>query len=137
MIRRPAAIAAVAALLTVPAVAPADAAPREERRPVSSVVLDWEHTAMLTIYGPFTAPAPKTPIPEGVLYLGFVSLAMHDAVETSAAMSRSSEAAAAAQAAHDVLREYYASSAPELDAALESSLAQVPDGEGEYTGVEF
>ena len=136
MILRPAAIAAVAALLTVPAAAPADAAPREERRPVSSVVLDWEHTAMLTIYGPFTAPAPKTPIPEGVLYLGFVSLAMHDAVETSAAMSRSSEAAAAAQAAHDVLRAYYASSAPELDAALESSLAQVPDGQGEDTGIE-
>lgn len=138
MIRRPAAAVAVAALLSVPAVSPADAAPspREERRPLSSVVLDWERTSMLTVYGPFTAPAPRTPIPAGVLYLGFVSLAMHDAVETSAGLSRSSEAAAAAQAAHDVLMEYYPTSAPDLDTALEASLAEVSDGPGEDTGVE-
>ena len=125
---------AVTALLTVPAAITATASPPATSRPPSSVILDWQRTSMLTIYGDPTAP-PRTPIPVGVLYLGFVSLAMHDAVDTSLERTRSSEAAAAAAAAHDVLVEYFPTSAPALAAALDSSLAAVPDGSGEDTGV--
>ena len=103
----------------------------------SSVILDWERTSFVTVYGPLDAPPPsRTPIPVGVLYLGFVSMAMHDAVMASSELEESSEPAAAASAAHDVLVEYYPTSAPELDAALEASLATVKDGPGEDRGVE-
>jgi hypothetical protein len=138
--RRPAVVIAVAALLTVPtATAPvATSAPTERRHP-SSAVLDWERISMLTIYGPGATPPPppRTPIPVGVLYLGFVSLAMHDAAEASSRRAWSSETAAVAAAAHRVLRKYYPSSRPDLTAALEETLSGVPDGPAEDTGVEI
>jgi len=139
MFSRPAATLAVAltvtALLTVPAATNVAAAPAAPPRHPSSVVLDWERTSFLTVYGPGTQAPPRTPIPVGVLYLGFVSLAMHDAAETSTRTARSSEAAAVAAAAHGVLVEYFPTSASALDAALTASLAEVRDGPAEDTGV--
>ena len=139
MFHRTTLFTAVTALLTVPAITTTTAtvsASTPGALPCddpSSVILDWECTSMLTVYGPFAA-APRTPIPVGVLHLGFVSLAMHDAVERSAGRAHSSEAAAAATAAHDVLVEYFPTSAADLDAALAASLADVPDGRDEVAG---
>ena len=55
--------------------------------------------SVLTVYGSDPA-ARSTPIPVGVLYLGFVSLAMHDAAQASSRRAWSSETAAVAAAAH-------------------------------------
>ena len=135
MFRRPAVAVAVAALLTVPTTSPlAGSAPAERRHP-SSAVLDWERTSVLTVYGPDPA-APSTPIPVGVLYLGFVSLAMHDAAQASSRRAWSSETAAVAAAAHRVLRKYFPASRADLDDALVATLSGVPDGPAEDTGVE-
>lgn len=135
MFRPAVVVAAVTALLSVPATTASPSPPGPPSGHRSSVLLDWERTAILTVYGPGTLAPPKTPIPVGVLYLGFVSLAMHDAVETSARRHGASMVAAAATAAHDVLTEYYPASAAELDAALEESLLDVRDGPGEDAGV--
>jgi hypothetical protein len=61
-----------------------------------------------------------------VLYLGFTSVAMFDAVE-AAQRRHASAVAAAAVAAHDVLLEYFPSSAANLATDLAASLADVPD----------
>lgn len=95
----------------------------------AQVVLDWERTAFAAIY-------PATPIPVGVPLLGYTSTAMHDAVRHSAARSESSETAAVATAAHDVLEHYLPPSADAaLDTQLAASLATVPDGTAEDRGV--
>jgi hypothetical protein len=99
----------------------------------SGVILDWERTSIRTIYGTDPA-APLTPIPVGVLYLGFVSVAMHDAVTRSLDAPRSSEAAAAGAAAHGVLSEYHPDQQADLDADLDATLAGVHDSSAEATG---
>ncbi len=72
------------------------------------VVLDWERIVFRTVY-----TVAATPIPVGVPVLGFVSVAMHRAATRSAEVGASSERAAVATAAHDVLVHYYpAQSAP-------------------------
>ena len=92
------------------------------------VVLDWERTAFSAIY-------PATPIPVGVPLLGYTSVAMHDAVRHSASSrSDSSETAAVATAAHDVLGHYVPAATAALDAQLTTSLATVPDGAAEDRG---
>ncbi|MEU0249813.1 hypothetical protein ABZ192_37005 [Streptomyces sp. NPDC006235] len=48
-----------------------------------------------------------------------------------------SSAAAAASAAHQVLRHHFPRAAPRLDAALADTLAKIPDGEAEDEGVAF
>src|SRR3712207_6843180 len=63
----------------------------------AGVVLDWEATAMRTIYVEAAAP-----IPVGTLYLGFSSLAVHSAVRRALEQGARADAAAA-RAAHDVL----------------------------------
>nr|WP_300047835.1 vanadium-dependent haloperoxidase [uncultured Nocardioides sp.] len=91
------------------------------------VVLDWERTAFAAIY-------PATPIPVGVPLLGYTSIAMHDAVRHSASRSDSSETAAVATAAHDVLVHYVPAASAALDAQLTTSLSTVPDGPAEDRG---
>ena len=81
------------------------------------VVLDWERSTFRTVY----VDTP-TPVPVGVPVLGFVSLAMHRAATRSAHVGASSEAAAAATAAHDVLVHYYPGQASLLAADLANSL---------------
>ncbi len=95
----------------------------------SRVVRDWERSSIRTIY-----TEAATPIPIGVLYLGFTSVAMYEAV-TTAHRHHASAAAAAAVAAHDVLLEYFPGSAANLDADLAASLADVPDGPAERLGI--
>jgi hypothetical protein len=92
------------------------------------VVLDWERIAFATIY-------PATPIPVGVPLLGYTSTAMYDAVRASSSRHDSSETAAVAQAAHDVLVHYVPAAAASLDTSLTTSLAGVPDGSAEDRGV--
>lgn len=95
----------------------------------SQVVLDWERTLFRTVY-----TERATPIPVGVLYLGFTSLSMHQAV-LSSEHEAGSPVAAAAVAAHDVLEEYFPLSEANLDADLAASLATVPDGPAKTRGI--
>ena len=67
--------------------------------------------------------------------LGFVSLAMYHAACRSAHMGSSSESAAVAQAAHDVLLNYYPLQAVGLQTALDKSLDAIRPGHARYKGV--
>ena len=84
------------------------------------VVLDWEGIVFRTVY-----VDTATPIPVGVPILGFVSVAMHRAATRSAQVGSSSETAAVATAAHDVLVHYYPAQATQLAADLAASLAGI------------
>ena len=95
-----------------------------------AVVLAWERTAIRTIYA-----EAATPIPVGVLYLGFTSVAMYEAAQTASRRGRGSKAAAVAVAAHGVLKQYFPGSSTSLDADLAASLAAVPDGPAEAKGI--
>ncbi len=134
--RRTCATISVAVLVATPvsfapiaAPAAGGAAPVNQAVADSQVVLDWERTSMRTIY-----TEAATPIPVGVLYLGFTSVAMYDAVKT-AYRRQASPAAAAAVAAHDVLVEYFDGSEDNLDADLTASLDAVPDGSAKDRGM--
>ena len=97
----------------------------------TSIVIDWQLISLRTVYA---EPVPPTPIPIGTLYLGFTSLAIHDAVQ-KAKHRHASVGAAAAQAAHDVLLEYFSGSAANLAADLAESLSAIPDSSREAKGV--
>jgi hypothetical protein len=90
----------------------------------AETALVWQGTALATV--PFS--------PAQSLYLSFTSTAVDRAVRRSIRTESSSEAAAVARAAHDVLAEYFPASRGALDAALVESLAGVPDGHAEATG---
>ncbi|CUR58108.1 conserved exported hypothetical protein [metagenome] len=92
------------------------------------VVLDWERVAFATVY-------PVTPVPVGVPLLGYTSTAMYDAMRASSWRHDSSETAAVAQAAHDVLVHHVPAAASSLDTSLATSLAGVPDGSAQDRGV--
>lgn len=109
------------------------AAPRRLRKTSAEggqVVLDWEQVAYATIYGP---PTP-TPIPIGAPVLGFVSVAAYRAATRSAHLGSSSESAAVARAAHDVLLAYYPAKADALGAALAASLDAIGPGHARTKG---
>ena len=133
-VRRTLTILATAALVApvAPTAAAVPAGAVEHEHP-SQVVLDWQRTAITTIYGPVGA-TPRTPIPVGMVYLGLTSQAVWEAVQDSTHAPRSSEAAAVATAAHDVLLAYFPASSPDLLTALDDSLASVPDGPAETHG---
>ncbi len=109
---------------------PAATASADSEATGSSVVVAWQRIALRTI---FTEGA--TPPQVGTLYLGFTSLAVHDAVQTSLDRGQTSDQAAVATAAHDVLSEYFPASQANLDADLTTSLAAVPDGPREAKGI--
>jgi hypothetical protein len=88
-------------------------------------VLAWQVNALATV--PFS--------PAQSLYLSFSSTAVDRAVRKSLKRENSSESAAVARAAHDVLVEYFPASAATLDAKLAESLEGVPDGPAEDKGV--
>lgn len=115
--------AAVAAGLTVTAPGGSGAAAVEPES--AEIALAWQGIALTTV--PFS--------PAQGLYLSFTSTAVDRAVRKSLRTENSSEAAAVAQGAHDVLEEYFPASAGTLDAKLAESLAGVPDGPAEDTGV--
>lgn len=90
----------------------------------AEAALDWQGAALATV--PFS--------PAQALYLSFTSTAVDRAARKSLKSTRSSETAAVARAAHDVLVEYFPGSADALAARLLASLAQVPDGPEETRG---
>ena len=126
-------LAAPVSTLTTPAAGLTGTSPEPPHRveEPAQVVLDWERILMQTVY-------PATPIPTGVPLLGFTSGAMYDAVTKSIGEEASSEAAAVARAAHDVLVHYFPASSATLGAHLATTLATVTDVEertrGEFLG---
>jgi len=97
----------------------------------ADVILNWEATALRTVYA-----ENAQPIPVGILYLGFTSVTMYDAV-TEARHRHASQEAAAAVAAHDVLAEYFPSSAANLMADRDASLLGIPDGTAKERGMKI
>ena len=97
----------------------------------ASIALDWQRTALRTVF----TDVP-TPIPASALYLGFTSLAVDDAVVAARGESASG-AAAVAKAAHDVLVAYFPAAATKLKADLDTSLSTIPDGRAERRGIEI
>ena len=115
-------ITAAAVGLTVAAPGGSGAAVTPES---AEIALTWQGIALTTV--PFS--------PAQALYLSFTSTAVDRAAEKSLKTANSSEAAAVARAAHDVLVEYFPGSSGTLDTKLAESLASVPDGPAEDTGV--
>ena len=110
------------------------AAPRRLRKTSAEdgkAVLDWERTAFRTVYAEQT---PATPPPIGIPVLGFTALAMYRAAQRSAHQGASSESAAVARAAHDVLAHYFPSSTSNLDADLATTFATVGPGHSRTKG---
>jgi hypothetical protein len=116
-----AAVASGLAAVTVPGTPAAFAEGPES----AEIALAWQGTALATV--PFT--------PAQGLYLSFTSTAVDRAVHQSLERANSSETAAVARAAHDVLVEYFPAASGALDARLADSLAGVPDGPAEARGV--
>jgi hypothetical protein len=114
--------AAVAAGLTFTAPGGPSAAAAEPGS--AETALTWQGNALATV--PFS--------PAQALYLSFTSTAVDKAVRKSLKTTGSSETAAIARAAHDVLAEYFPASAGTLDAKLAESLATIPDGSAQDTG---
>jgi hypothetical protein len=115
----------LAPLLALPLARPADAAPL-----ASSIAVTWQRVAIRTVY---TEGGSAPPV--GTLYLAFTSLAVYDAAREGQRHGMHAAAAAVAQAAHDVLWEYFPGSRNNLDADLTASLAMVPDGKKQAAGV--
>ena len=150
-------VAAFAALMTI--VAALDARPAAGARPPAAcdpaVIRDWDAIAVSTIAGPAPNGAGKANV-EGFLWFPFVQAAVYNAVNgitgeyelykwNVKAPKGASPQAAAAAAAHGVLMEYFGSGdfansetiAANLNAALETSLAQIPDGVPKEQGIRY
>ena len=122
------AAAPVAATPPVPAANPA-------------VITTWNQIAVSTV----TVPAPS---PTNFNYFAFVHLAMYNAVVGitgeyelyrwhAPAPRRASPEAAAAAAAHRVLTTYFPAATASLDASLAASLALIPDGGPQDSGIAY
>ncbi|MGI5428808.1 vanadium-dependent haloperoxidase [Streptomyces sp. CA-179760] len=109
----------------------------------ASVVVEWMRTADAVIKTE-ARPSP----PELFILESYVSTAVYNAVVgvegrfapykwDGRASRPASSAAAAASAAHTVLRNHFPAAAPRLDTALSGTLALIPDGEAENEGVAF
>ncbi len=102
------------------------------REPASTVVRDWQRTALRTVHD--TARTPRWL--DRALLLGLVATTVDAAVRDALHHpAPSSPVAAAAQAAHDVLARRFPAAAPGLDADLTHSLAAVVDGPDKDRGV--
>ncbi len=127
------AVAAVAAApLALVATTTAVPATAGEGPLASSVAVDWQRTAIRTIFAE-TVPTPPPPV--GALYLSFTSLAVYDAAREAQRGGMHQAVAAVATAAHDVLAQYFPGSRTALDADLAASLALVPDGPKQAAGI--
>jgi len=110
------------------------AAPRRRRKTSAEggqAVLDWQQIMYRTVYP--TPLYPTIPIPVGLPILGFVSLTMYRAAQRSAHLGASSESAAVARAAHDVLA-HYVPEATTLDADLQATFAAIGPGHARNKG---
>jgi hypothetical protein len=132
--------AVLAAGLITPAltVAPSQATKRPSANP--AVITHWNTIATRTIY-----TENATPVPTSTLYLGFVSVAVYDAVvaieggyepylKQPKVRGRASSEAAAATAAYQVLRYYFPISAGNLATDYALSLGGIPDGSAKELG---
>lgn len=108
-----------------------------------AVIRDWNATAVATI----VVDAGKANA-EAFMWFGFVQAAVYNAVEgitreyelyewNKRGPRSASPEAAAAQAAHDVLLQYFPGSQARLDTQLEASLAGVTDGAAEQQGIAY
>ncbi len=116
-------------LVVVPLTGAAPAAGAASGPMASEVAVDWQRTAVRTI---FTEAGSSPAV--GQLYLAFTSLAVHDAAVEGQRHGTHTATAAVAVAAHDVLSEYFPGSSDALDADLAASLEPVPDGPKEDLG---
>jgi hypothetical protein len=117
-----------------------------------AVITAWDEIAANTIAGPAPNGAAR-PAAEAIMWFGFVGAAVYNAVNgitgkyalykwpTGAqAPKGASPQAAAAAAAHRVLKTYFGSNstiAANLDAALATSLGQTPDGVPKDEGIRY
>jgi hypothetical protein len=120
-------VLASAALLSLPSA-------HAKSPPAATAVTHWNAIALRTVY-----TQARLPVPVGSLYLGFTSLAVHDAVldatKANPQHGKASAPAAAVVAAHDVLKAYVPASAVDLDADLTSDLAAIPAGPAKQRGI--
>ena len=150
-------LAAGAALVSVVAVVLAQPAAGAQQTAAAdpAVITAWNAVAQTTI----TAPAPNgagKANAEGFLWYGFVQSAVYNAVNgitgeyelyewNVKGPKGASPQAAAAAAAHGVLMEYFGSGdvpqsgtiGANLDAALATSLGQIPDGPAKEQGIRY
>jgi hypothetical protein len=120
-------VTAAAVVAGLSALAPVGPAATAVEPDPTEVALVWQGNALATV--PFS--------PAQALYLSFTSTAVDKAARQSAKAAGSSEAAAVATAAHDVLVEYFPTAAGTLAAMLAESLAAVPDGPAEEKGADI
>jgi hypothetical protein len=93
------------------------------------VLYTWERIALRTVY-----PTATSPVPTGIPALGFTSLAMHMAVQSSLRREESSERAAVVEAAYRVLVHYFPTQSAQLSADRAASLASVAPGKARRVG---
>ena len=150
-------LAACATLMTIIAVIyarpAAGAQPPAAADP--AVIRDWDAIAVSTIAGPAPSGAGKANV-EAFLWFPFVQAAVYNAVNgitgeyelykwNAKAPKGASPQAAAAAAAHGVLMEYFGTNdfvnsetiAANLNAALATSLGQIPDGVRKQQGIRY
>ena len=150
-------LAACATLMTIIAVIyarpAAGAQPPAAADP--AVIRDWDAIAVSTIAGPPPNGAGKANV-EAFLWFPFVQAAVYNAVNgitgeyelykwNAKAPKGASPQAAAAAAAHGVLMEYFGTNdfvnsetiAANLNAALATSLGQIPDGVRKQQGIRY
>lgn len=134
------------AFLVMLAMSPGMSDPALAKPPASdpTVISDWNAIAANTVVNDTT----KTGHPVALLYMGFVQAAVYDAVVgidqryarysfRARAPHPASTQAAAVAAAHEVLVTYFPYAQATLDAAYDSSLAQIPDGKAKTNGIAF
>jgi hypothetical protein len=108
-----------------------------------AVIADWNATAVATI----VTDAGKASI-EAFIWYGFTQAAVYNAVVgitrryelyqwDRRGPSRASPQAAAAAAAHRLLRHYFPASQARLDGAYAASLAPIPDGPAKQQGISY
>ena len=128
--------------LTPVAAAAAEHGPRPAA-PDPSAVTDWTVTTMNAV-----AADPTKTAQSAFLYVAFVDAAMYDAVVgidgryqpyllRARGPRHASDVAAAATAAHEVLRTYVPTQAPAIDAQYVTSLAAVSDGPAKTEGIAY
>ena len=113
-----------------------------------AVITEWNQIGLATIAADSAAVPPRKQAIEVYLYLGFMHAAMYNAVvgieggyepyrfHAKAPRHASSQAAAVA-AAHRILVTYSPEQKDTLDAAYDTSLAAIDDGEAKTRGIEY
>src|SRR6188508_3374738 len=117
----------------------------------SAVVMTWNQIAVSTITLPVASGGPGKLPPEAFLYFSFVHAAMYNAVVgitgeyelyrwNALGPKGASPQAAAAAAAHRVLKTYFGgvgTVGAALDTSLAASLSQIPDGVPKAQGIRY